>query len=108
MKVIGGFLYDRSTEVAEHRIGLGGHGRYYVMSCVPNRMSEPALLHVTCAYCGQKLTLQFADWPETLDAATKPQTKQSWTCPACMKLNTGEFAAKLGWVWKGHRTAPSR
>ena len=71
-------------------------------------MSELAMLHVACAHCGQKLTLQFADWPETLDAATKPQTRQPWTCPACMKLNTGEYPAKLGWVWKGHRTTPSR
>jgi len=71
-------------------------------------MSEPAMLHVACAHCGQKLTLQFADSPETLEAATKPRTTQSWVCPACMKLNSGEFPAKLGWVWKGHRTAPSR
>ena len=42
-------------------------------------MSETVMLHVACAHCGQKLTLQFADWPETLDAATKPQTRQPWT-----------------------------
>ena len=71
-------------------------------------MSEPVLLHVACAHCGQELTLQFADWPETLEAATKPKTRQTWACPACMKLNTGEFPATLGWVWKGHRAAPAR
>lgn len=71
-------------------------------------MSEPVMLHVACVHCAQKLTLQFTAWPETLEGATKPQTTQSWVCPACMKLNTGEFPAKLGWVWKGHRAAPAR
>jgi len=74
----------------------------------PSRMSEPVMLHVTCVHCDQKLTLQFTDWPESLEAATKPQTRQSWACPACMKLNAGDFPAKLGWVWKGHRAGPSR
>ena len=67
-------------------------------------MSESALLSVACSHCGAKMTLQFADWPETLQAAVKPPTKQQWVCPACMKMNSGEFPAKLGWVWKGHRT----
>ena len=65
------------------------------------------MLHVDCVHCGQKLTLQFVDTPEKLDTATA-LTTQSWTCPACMKLNTGEFPAKLGWVWKGHRAPPAR
>jgi hypothetical protein len=65
--------------------------------------SETVRLHVVCAHCGAKMTLQFADWPETLEAATKPRTAQSWVCPACMKPNSGEFPGTLGWVWKGHR-----
>jgi len=69
-------------------------------------MPEPVMLHVACADYGQ--TLQFADRPETLAATTKPQARQAWACPACMKLNAGEFPAKLGWVWNSHRTAPSR
>jgi hypothetical protein len=69
-------------------------------------MSEPVMLHVDCVHCGQKLTLQFVDEPEALDAAVKPRTRQSWVCPACRKMNSGEFQAKLGWVWKGHRAAP--
>ena len=61
-------------------------------------MSEPVMLHVTCTHCGQKLTVQLTDWPEILDAATKPQTWQSWACPACMKLDTGGLSgdARVG------------
>jgi phage terminase large subunit GpA-like protein len=65
---------------------------------------EPAKLHVNCEHCGAALTLQFKDWMETLEAASKPPTAQAWVCPACLKKNSGQFAATLGWVWKGHRT----
>jgi hypothetical protein len=54
------------------------------------------------------MTLQFSDWPETLDAAVQPLTRQLWTCPACLQLNSGEFPAKLGWVWKGHRATRAK
>jgi hypothetical protein len=50
------------------------------------------------------MTLQFKDWPEALEAASRPPTTQAWVCPACLKKNSGEFGATLGWVWKGHRS----
>jgi hypothetical protein len=70
--------------------------------------AEPVMLHVSCAHCGGKMTLQFADWPESLEAASKPRTVQEWACPPCMKKNSSEFPGRLGWVWKGHRATPPR
>jgi len=70
--------------------------------------SQPLILHVSCGHCGAEMTLQFTDWPESVQAATAPPTIQAWVCPACMKMNSGEFPGRLGWVWKGHRTAPPR
>jgi phage terminase large subunit GpA-like protein len=65
---------------------------------------EHSRLHVNCAHCGAAMTLQFKDRHETPEAAFKPPATQAWVCPACLKKNTGEFPAILGWVWKGHRT----
>jgi hypothetical protein len=43
-------------------------GCLLVIMCPVERMSDPVMLHVACIHCGQKLTLQFTDWPETLEA----------------------------------------